>query len=130
MSAAIICQLVGYQCEELVGKRHDDLIAPNTNDIPTIFGFFQKLGYMHGLWMLVSHEGTRILVRYGACLGEPRNTAASKLQPPLLEFYRQFFGASWKDLRAIDRKLAVSVDDFVAEEAVPTKNSIRRPSAK
>src|SRR6267143_6428066 len=58
------CQLVGYQREELVGKRYDDLTAPNTNDIPTIFGLFEKLGYMHGLWMLVNREGTRILVRY------------------------------------------------------------------
>ena len=58
------CQLVGYQREELVGMRYDDLTAPNTNDIPTVFGLFQKLGYMHGMWMLVSREGTRILVRY------------------------------------------------------------------
>ena len=62
------CQLVGYQREELVGKRYDDLTAPNTNDIPTVFGLFQKLGYMHGLWLLVSREGTRILVRYEAWL--------------------------------------------------------------
>jgi PAS domain S-box-containing protein len=60
------CQLVGYQREELVGKRYDDLTAPDTNNIPTVFGLFQKLGYMHGLWMLVSREGTRILVRYEA----------------------------------------------------------------
>lgn len=58
------CQLVGYQREELVGKRYDDLTAPNTNDIPIVFDLFQKLGYMHGMWMLVSREGTRILVRY------------------------------------------------------------------
>ena len=58
------CQLVGYQREELVGKRYDDLTAPNTNDIPTVFGLFQKLGYMHGPWLLVNREGTRILVRY------------------------------------------------------------------
>jgi PAS domain S-box-containing protein len=62
------CQLVGYQREELVGKRYDDLTAPDTNNIPTVFGLFQKLGYMHGLWMLVSREGTRILVRYEARL--------------------------------------------------------------
>jgi hypothetical protein len=41
------CQLLGYQREELVGKRYDDLTAPNTNDIPTVFGLFQKLGYIH-----------------------------------------------------------------------------------
>ena len=62
------CQLVGYQREELIGKRYDDLTAPNTNDIPTVFGLFEKLGYMHGMWMLVSREGTRILVRYEAWL--------------------------------------------------------------
>jgi PAS domain S-box-containing protein len=62
------CQLIGYQREELVGMRSDDLTAPNTNDIPTVFGLFQKLGYMHGLWLLVSREGTRILVRYEAWL--------------------------------------------------------------
>src|SRR5256884_3553500 len=62
------CQLVGYQREELVGKRYDDLTAPGTNDIPTVFGLFQKLGYMHGLWLLISREGTRILVRYEARL--------------------------------------------------------------
>src|SRR6267378_245166 len=48
------CQLIGYQREELVGMRSDDLTAPNTNDIPTVFGLFQKLGYMHGLWLLVT----------------------------------------------------------------------------
>ncbi len=62
------CQLVGYQREELVGKQYDDLTAPNTNDIPTVFSLFAKLGCMHGLWMLVSREGTRILVRYEARL--------------------------------------------------------------
>jgi len=64
----LFCQLVGYQREELVGKRYDDLTAPNTNDVPTVFGLFQKLGYMHGMWMLVSREGTRILVRYESWL--------------------------------------------------------------
>src|SRR6266403_5745214 len=62
------CQLIGYQREELVGMRSDDLTAPNTNDIPTVFALFQKLGYMHGLWMLVGRGGTRILVRYEAWL--------------------------------------------------------------
>jgi PAS domain-containing protein len=28
------CQLVGYQREELLGRRYDELTAPNTNDIP------------------------------------------------------------------------------------------------
>jgi hypothetical protein len=31
---------------------------------------FKKLGYMHGLWMLVHREGDRILVRYECRLRE------------------------------------------------------------
>jgi PAS domain S-box-containing protein len=58
------CQLVGYRREELIGKRFDDLTAPGTNDIPTVFRLFVSLGYMHGLWMLVDRTGTKLLVRY------------------------------------------------------------------
>lgn len=60
------CQLVGYNREELIGRRYDDLTAPDTNDIPVVFDLFSRLGYMQGLWMLVSQQGTRILVRYEA----------------------------------------------------------------
>jgi hypothetical protein len=42
------------------------LTAPDTNDIQTVFDLFSRLGYMHGLWMLVARKGTRILVRYEA----------------------------------------------------------------
>ena len=58
------CQLVGYRREELIGKRYDELTAPGTNDIATVFRLFVSLGYMHGLWMLVDRTGTTILVRY------------------------------------------------------------------
>jgi PAS domain S-box-containing protein len=60
------CQLLGYRRDELIGKSFGDLTAPNTTDIPTVFKLFSKLGYMHGLWMLVSRRGTRVLVRYEA----------------------------------------------------------------
>jgi len=79
------CQLVGYQREELVGKRYDDLTAPNTNDIPTIFGLFEKLGYMHGLWMLVNREGTL------SSAATSLNTASDvidHLNPQVFEFDR------------------------------------------
>ena len=62
------CSLVGYQRKDVVGKRCDDFTAPSTSDIPAIFKLFSKLGYMQGLWMFVSREGTRILVRYEAWL--------------------------------------------------------------
>jgi PAS domain S-box-containing protein len=62
------CKLVGYKREDLIGKRYDDLSAPNTNDIPVVFDLFSRLRYMHGMWMLVSRNGARILVRYESWL--------------------------------------------------------------
>lgn len=48
------CELLGYKSEELIGMRYDDFTAPTTNDIPLTSSMFKTLGYMHGLWMLVS----------------------------------------------------------------------------
>jgi PAS domain-containing protein len=62
------CQLVGYEREELLGKRCDELTAPNTYDIEKFVRLFAKVGYMHGLWLLVSRGGTRVLIRYDAWL--------------------------------------------------------------
>jgi PAS domain S-box-containing protein len=58
------CRLVGYSREELIGKRYDDLTAPGTADIGSVYSLLAKAGYMHGLWLFVSREGKRILVRY------------------------------------------------------------------
>jgi PAS domain S-box-containing protein len=58
------CRLLGYRPEELIGKPYDEVTAPNTNDIPTVFRLFTEMGYMHGLWLLASRHGTRVLVRY------------------------------------------------------------------
>ena len=58
------CLLLGYRSEELIGKPYDEVTAPNTNDIPTVFRLFTETGYMHGLWLLASRKGTRVLVRY------------------------------------------------------------------
>jgi PAS domain S-box-containing protein len=62
------CKLVGYKREDLIGRRYDDLSAPNTNDIAVVFDLFSRLRYMHGMWMLVSRSGARILVRYESWL--------------------------------------------------------------
>ena len=62
------CELVGYRREELIGKRYDELTAPGTTDIGSVYTLFSKVGYMHGLWMFVSREGKRILVRYESWL--------------------------------------------------------------
>jgi PAS domain-containing protein len=62
------CELLGYKIEELIGKRYDEVTAANTSDIPVTSSMFKKLGYMHGLWMLVHRTGERILIRYEAWL--------------------------------------------------------------
>jgi PAS domain S-box-containing protein len=62
------CKLLGYQREELIGRKYDDLTAPRTNNVQTVFDLFMKSGYMHGIWILVHRRGTRILVRYEAWL--------------------------------------------------------------
>jgi PAS domain S-box-containing protein len=61
-------ELVGYKIEDLIGTRYDDLTALNTADIPMTYNLFSRLGYMHGLWMLVHRTGYRILIRYEAWL--------------------------------------------------------------
>jgi PAS domain S-box-containing protein len=67
------CELVGYKVEELIGTRYDDLTALNTANIPTTYKLFSKLGYMHGLWMLVHRTGYRILIRYEAWIRPDTN---------------------------------------------------------
>ncbi|HTX16426.1 MAG TPA: PAS domain S-box protein [Candidatus Baltobacteraceae bacterium] len=62
------CELLGYTREELIGMRYDDVSAPGTNDLRTIFNLFCQLEYMHGLWMLVARSGARVLVRYESWL--------------------------------------------------------------
>ena len=58
------CRLVGYSREELPRMKLEDLAAPGTADITTAFNPSKATGCAHGLWLLVSREGTRILVRY------------------------------------------------------------------
>lgn len=79
------CQLVGYEREELLGKRYDELTAPNTYDIEKFSRLFAKLGYMHGLWLLVSRGGTRILIRYDAWIRPDR----------LIETHMELVGAGY-----------------------------------
>ena len=71
------CELVGYEVRDLIGTRYDLLTALNTADIPTTYNMFSKLGYMHGLWMLVHRTGYRILVRYEAWLRPDSNIQAN-----------------------------------------------------
>ena len=58
------CRLVGYSRVELLRMKLEDLAAPGTVDITTAFNPSKATGCAHGLWLLVSREGTRILVRY------------------------------------------------------------------
>lgn len=74
------CQLVGYSRQELIGRRYDELTAPDTNDIPVVFDLFSRLGYMQGLWLLVSRQGTRTLVRYEAWV-RPDSYIEGRMEP-------------------------------------------------
>jgi PAS domain S-box-containing protein len=58
------CRLVGHSRAELLGMKLEDLAAPGTVDITTAFNPSKATGCAHGLWLLISREGTRILVRY------------------------------------------------------------------
>lgn len=58
------CRLVGYTRDELLLMKLEDLAAPGTADLTTAFNPSKSTGCAHGLWLLVSREGTRILVRY------------------------------------------------------------------
>ena len=73
------CELVGYKREELIGMPYDRLTAVDSADIPTTYRLFSRLGYMHGLWMLVHRTGYRILVRYEAWL-RPDKSVQSNLE--------------------------------------------------
>jgi PAS domain-containing protein len=66
-------ELVGYEIEELIGTRYDHLTALNTADIPMTYNLFSRLGYMHGLWMLVHRTGYHILIRYESWLRPDKN---------------------------------------------------------
>jgi PAS domain S-box-containing protein len=58
------CRLVGYSRAELLCMKLEDLAAPGTADLTTAFNPSNATGCADGLWLLVSREGTRILVRY------------------------------------------------------------------
>lgn len=61
------CKLLGYEREELIGKRVEDITAPGTNDVNIVFELFLRLRYMHGVWILLNRaRTTKIVVRYEA----------------------------------------------------------------
>jgi PAS domain S-box-containing protein len=64
------CKLLGYRREELIGRKYDDFTAPMTNDVQVVLNLFLKTQYMHGIWILVHREGTKILVRYESWIRE------------------------------------------------------------
>ena len=60
------CRLVGYNREELLRMKLEELAAPGTADTMNMktFRLTEVTGCACGLWLLVSREKTRILVRY------------------------------------------------------------------
>jgi PAS domain S-box-containing protein len=62
------CKLVGYSREQLLQMKLEDLAAPGTVDIIATFNPSKTAGRAHGLWLLVTRDGTRVLVRYNSRL--------------------------------------------------------------
>lgn len=58
------CRLVGYSRDQLLRMKLQDLAAPGTADITSTFNPLTATGCAHGLWLLVSSEGTRVLVKH------------------------------------------------------------------
>jgi PAS domain S-box-containing protein len=58
--------LLGYDPQELQGKRIDDVTAPGTIDIEFVFDALSKLGEMDGLWVFESRDGKKVLFHYRA----------------------------------------------------------------
>ncbi len=58
--------LLGYDPEELHGKRIDDITARGTIDIEFVFNVFLKLGEMDGLWVFECRDGRKVLFHYRA----------------------------------------------------------------
>ena len=63
----------------MLGKQYDEITAPPTTDIPTIFDLFKRRGYMQGLWILVHRTGQRILISYEAWV-RPDSFIESKIE--------------------------------------------------
>jgi PAS domain S-box-containing protein len=58
--------LLGYDPEELHGRRIDDVTARGTIDIEFAFSAFLKLGEMDGLWVFERRDGKKVLFHYRA----------------------------------------------------------------
>jgi PAS domain S-box-containing protein len=59
-------KLLGYDSDELTGKKLDDITVKGTVDIDFIFDAFLKLGEMDGLWMFRDRNGKGVLFHYHA----------------------------------------------------------------
>lgn len=68
-------RLLGYESEELAGRRIDDITVQGTVDIDFVFKAFLQLGEMDGLWLFRDREGRSRLFHYHARRQHDRLTA-------------------------------------------------------
>lgn len=68
-------RFLGYQSEELTGRRLDDITVQGTVDIDFVFNAFLQLGEMDGLWLFRDREGRSRLFRYHARRRDDQLTA-------------------------------------------------------
>jgi PAS domain-containing protein len=58
------CSLLGYELQDLVGKKIDSLTANRTLDVPKHLGAIYHFGLFEGLWLFVCRDGNPIIVRF------------------------------------------------------------------
>jgi PAS domain-containing protein len=57
------CDLVGYEPQQVLGKRIDEVTVSRTVNIPQHLGAVAQFGNFHCLWMFAHSGGQAILVR-------------------------------------------------------------------
>jgi PAS domain-containing protein len=64
--STMFANLLGYESEELRGKRIDDVTVTEAINVELAFSDFVKLGEMCGLWLFKDRGGQNKLCRYSA----------------------------------------------------------------
>jgi PAS domain S-box-containing protein len=75
-----VCKLLGYDRDELIGKRIDDVTYPESADVPTLFHRYLHDGAQEGRFRLRHKNGQPVLINYKARVLED-GCLVSEMQP-------------------------------------------------
>jgi PAS domain S-box-containing protein len=75
-----VCRLLGYDRDELIGKRIDDVTYPESADVPTLFHRYLQDGTQEGRFRLRHKNGQPLLIAYKARVLED-GCLVSEMQP-------------------------------------------------